>query len=232
MGAFVQKFTAENAAAQASGVGVSTASTAVTGGNCLTVFVGYHNDLARPESESVSDGTNTYVEQGVVTNDTTSNWFVKKFVAKNITGGTRAVTFVTADGNNFRSITVVESSGGDTTAPVDNKQGNFQATPGTGADAVTSGAALASTGAGLLIALSSDTGGNIAAPTAGTGMTDQGTAWTVTTAPSRVVTKVYASGTQQALFTAGNNVGHSTMIVLIKDQVAAVATPLMGQICT
>lgn len=229
-GAFVQKFSAENAAAQSGGVGLATASVAVTGSNALTVFVSYRNQVGA--SETVTDGVNTFTAQGVRSSG--GQLVEHRFVAKNITGGTRAVTFTTTDVNDVRGILVVETSGADTSSPVEpTPQSNVQAAPTTATDATTSGTAIATSGAGILIAHSLDSGAGVAAPAAGTGFTDQGTVWTGATIPSRLETKVYASGSQQATFTALNNNEHITSIVLLKDASAGGAPlPLMGQCLT
>lgn len=212
-GAFVQKFGVEAVAAQSGGTPLSTASTAVTGGNTLTVFVSYSNQLGA--AESVSDGVNTFTAQGV---RSTGALIEQRFVAANITGGTRAISFLTTDGNNVRGIAVVESSGAATSNPTDGTmKSNVQAAPTTATDATTSGTSLAVVGAGLCIAHSIDSGAGVAAPASGTGFTDRGTIWTGTTIPSRLETKSYASGNQTALFTALNNNEHTTSIVLLKD---------------
>lgn len=100
---------------------------------------------------SVTDNqSNTYT---IVDNDTTDDASapMASFYLNNITN---APTIITAhfDGNaTYRAIHVIEASGLDTTAPLDQHTIVFQTTPGTGANAVTTGA-VATTADGEFVA--------------------------------------------------------------------------------
>lgn len=209
MATWVSLDSAENVAAQSGGVGLSV-SVVMQAGNALTVFVMYRNQLGL--SESISDGVNTY---NAVGSRTSGGILIQKFVATGIAAGTRNVTFVTTDGNDVRGIAVAQTNG---SASSDGGNQNTQAAPTTAANAVISNS-VSSTGAGIAIALSVDTGAGVAAPAAGTtgSPTDRGIVWSSATIPARVESLGYASGSIQLTFTALNNNEHSTGIVLLLD---------------
>ncbi len=122
----------------------STFSRTITpaNGNLLSVVVTF---IASNNSNTVTGcadgGTNTYTAIDSIT-DTSLGVLVGiyTFYAKNITGGSLTITCsATSSAIDTAQLRVIEVSGADTTAPLDQHRTNPQTTPGLGADAVTSG---------------------------------------------------------------------------------------------
>jgi hypothetical protein len=125
-----------------------TASITATNGNLLAVSIHFIANNSSNSFATFSDGTNTYTEidrsEAVLGGDNTG---LVTGYAKNITGGALTVTATMNTSVIDRARLVVEEiSGCDTTAPLNVHAIQHQAAPGTGTDAVTSGAVTASAG--------------------------------------------------------------------------------------
>lgn len=105
--------------------------------NEVTVCWGGTDDTGIIVTDSQS---NTYVSIQRVW-DSGQNQGIEKFYSKNITGGATTVTATfSGAGRSYNRLLIAELSGLHTTAPLDVNAGQFQASPGTGTDAITSGA--------------------------------------------------------------------------------------------
>lgn len=213
MGSLVQTQTAGNAAAGTT-VGATFGSN-VTAGNLIHVFILYRTSEGTGHSVADSLG-NTYT---LIAQPVRGNRQMAHYYAANIAGGACTVTLTTPNSNQFRSLAVVEISGLDTVTPLDVHSSNVQETPGTGTDAVVSGAATA-TAAGYLSAAGIQVGdiGSGGPPAAGTGFTNDGTALPpVGVNQARLEHAAVTAGSWQATFTAGANVAHTAIMAIFKD---------------
>lgn len=220
MGTIVQTVKAEGAA---SATTIVAPTITVTAGNYLRASITYTNNLGL--GDSIADDVNGAWGAALgYAFDSGNNVRRGVYVFGPCAGGATTVTCTLTNSNPGRAIVLSEISGTtglDTGATNGGHAENFQATPGTGADGVTSGSALTATGTGLAIADSADTGAGVAAPAAGTGYSSVDT-FGATTFPGRIESKTYTGAASvQALFTAGNNVGHCTLLTLFKDVVTS-----------
>lgn len=171
--AFVQSKSATNDAS-ATTLPVTFTSN-VAAGNLIVVAV--HWGVTASEAlTSVTDGLgNTYTEIGNCRRFDASGgdgtgFEITMYYAKNIAGGACTVTANYPAARSFRRIFVMEGSGLDTAAPLDQSTGQAQAAPGTGANAVTSGSVTTvANGEWIVGTTTSDTGANT--PSGGTGFT-------------------------------------------------------------
>ena len=114
----------------------------VTAGNLIALFVVFNSGANIIDTVADSLG-NTYVLADTAVGfagDSHATYY-----AKNITGGACTVTVTLTASVGYRSLVVHEASGLDTTAPLDQHVINTQTTPGTGANAVTSGSVTTTT---------------------------------------------------------------------------------------
>ena len=136
--AYVQSAKTNAEQSDALGTIASTFGAAVGSAGAVCGAVSYHNGLGN--LTSVTDNqSNTYT---VVRNfDGTNQVGIGTFFALNITN---APTVITATYSNvsmlYRGMVIIEASGVKTSAALDQETAQWQATPGTGTDAVTSGA--------------------------------------------------------------------------------------------
>ena len=194
----------------------------VTAGNLIHVAITY--DYSLGQSDSVTDNlSNTYTQINAV-NDTTHTQRIVSYYAKNINGGAATITLNTPNSNTFRGIVIREISGCDTASPLDGNNINWQATPGTGTDALVSGNDT-NTVTAFMSAGSVRTSG-AGAPTAGTGFTSSALAFFTSAAGGgRLESKASVSvATQQATLTAAANIDHITWMAMFKEAAAGGAT--------
>ncbi len=130
-----------------------TRAITATNGNLLSVTVTFvASNTSNTVTGCADGGTNTYTAIDSLT-DTSLGVLegIYTFYAKNITGGSLTITCsATSSLINNAELRVIEVSGADTTAPLDQHFMNPQHNPGLGADAVTS-TAVTTTGNGEFI---------------------------------------------------------------------------------
>lgn len=201
------------------GTTATTISVTITVGQGSTIYVLVTNDQnPGTPTITVSDGT-SYTAIGSAVIDP-GNQEIKAFYRPNVTAGTYTVTATYSISNlDARGIVAIEAAGVIAAPLGANGPGNFQSTPTTTTDAVTSGTVQTNSSSGVLIALSLLTGAAGAAPVAGTGFTSAGTGWNVASAgnQARVESKHVSSGNVQATFTASVNSGHCTTMAFFLE---------------
>jgi hypothetical protein len=161
-----------------SGTTIALAFTSnVTAGNLTVVGVSWGAAGGVIEAlSSVADGlSNTYTR---ITNcdvvDSTNDQQHTIIYAKNIAGGACTITVTFTASRSNRGITIAEYSGADTSAPLDQSVSNFQTSPGTGTDAVTSTTKTTTANGELIAGIYTDsTSGAGTTVSAGTGFTKQ-----------------------------------------------------------
>ncbi len=159
-----------NAGSGSSGTIAVTFTSNVTAGNLICGMASWGSGTGSVSSVTDSLG-NTYTVVDTVHN-ATDGVSAATFYAKNITGGACTVTVTFDTTYDFRTVAVHEASGLDTTAPLDVHTGQAQTTPGTGANAVTSGAVTTTAAGDYIFGATTNTGGSDDTPvTAGTGYT-------------------------------------------------------------
>jgi len=209
--AFVQS-NLTNAAASTTSVAVTIS--AVGSGNLVSGCVGWTPNPTATLSSVTDDKSNTYtVVDNNGASDANGQW--STFYLKNITNGPVTITANFSGNATYRVIHVIEASGLDTSAPLDQHTMNFQTTPGTGTDAVTSGA-VTTTANGEFVAACARKGSSGASGTytVGTGYSNLITAGVVVSASeSRVQT---SAGSIAGTFTQSANNNDSTAIMTFK----------------
>lgn len=119
-----------------------SASITTTSGNLLALSIHFLAGNSANAIVGVGDGTNTYslVDEYAAAVAGLNN-HLRTYYAQNITGGALTLTVTLSSSSvSYAWINVDEVSGADTTAPLDQHVIQNQDSPGTGADAVTSGA--------------------------------------------------------------------------------------------
>jgi hypothetical protein len=119
-----------------------TVTLTLTAGNLLIVAGGYGFLSADPFVSLTSSPANTFTQIGTTLLDTVSLQRGRLYYAKNIAGGSTTITLDVNAGNNALSeawIIAHEVSGADLTSPLDGNNGQWQSSPGTATDAITSG---------------------------------------------------------------------------------------------
>jgi hypothetical protein len=190
-----------------------TATITATNGNLLIASIHWNAGNGSNAPGGVSDGTNgSYTAiDSLFASVAGENSGVSTFYVKNITGGALTVTANAGSGNVDRARLVVEEvSGCDTTAPLNVHTIQRLTAPGTGTDAITSGAVTAAAGDYVFGATSlafTDT------LTHGTGFTDgmNATHWAIE------YIAAHAGGSQAATFTgSGGGQDYFTAIATFK----------------
>lgn len=184
-----------------------------TVGNAADVFLTFPS--TRTVSSIVSSPAETWTSLGVVT-DTSNGQKVARYAATITGGGSTTITVTLDAASSFRFIGVVEvsnTSGYDSAAAAQN--GAFQNAPGTGTDAISSGATPTLTSQPALISgWSMNTAGS-GDPTPGTGFTDGGSCETVFSGTALVrfeYKRVTSTTGQAATFTGAFGSQHVTMV--------------------
>lgn len=155
---------------------------------------------------------NTYTLLDNPTEDTGNVSRAAHFYAKNIAGGANTVTATFSASLTVKKLIIHEVSGCDTTAPSDKHQANVDLNVGTGADAVTSGAAVTTTTNGQYIfGWTMSDNGNGGPEAAGTNYTIRENVSNRHSSEDRVQT---TAGSAQVTFTDGANFGSHTSGIL------------------
>ena len=206
----------------------------VTAGSTIAVYC--TSGGAGTTLTGVSDGTNTYtVVQHV--DATPDGWTNATAYAANAAGGATTVTCTFQNSTDYRAAIIHEISGTATTTPLDKNAGQFQAAPGTGTDAITSGSVTTTTDGQYIFAVTKETNlGGCPGLTA-----NAGTSYTIRdgscgnslvniAGESRVQT---SAGSIAGTFTQGSagDANWVTMMMTFKEATAASAVhllPLMG----
>lgn len=205
----------------AAGVGLTAVATLTpTAGSSLHIFVSM--DGAHTVSTIVSVPVETITLRDTIT-DTTNSQIGLDYTVDNVASGshTITVTFNSATAA-FRYIAVKEIGGtsGYDAAATAAHAGQFQPTPGTGTDGLSSGnTSTLSTQPALASGFSMDSTGG-ATPAAGTGFTSDGTGCLFGGATNLVRgenKRVTATTALAATYTAGINEPHITIVAVFKE---------------
>lgn len=197
-----------------SGAGSTTIAVTLTGvsaGNHLIVHVGWSSSAA---TCSVSDGT-AYTAATSDLDDTNEDDQI--FYLENVGAGSHTITATFSGSESFRRIRAYEVSGLQTSSSKDQSAGQKQASPGTGTDAVSSGASSATTNANdFVMGFSQDT----ADSDPGAGTISAGTGYTLF-GVNRILAveskSVAATGAQTATFTISANKTQITSVIAWKE---------------
>lgn len=157
--------------AEASGTTTAVATlTLVTAGSSIVAVLWDGSGAA--SIHTVADGQGSYTAQGPSAFDNVNNVWVQVFVLENANAGTHVITgTIDASAACFLKVVEVGASGAGAFSGANSLQ---QTSPGTGADALSSGTVTV-TGAATLIAMSTDSASVNTAdePAAGTGFTSR-----------------------------------------------------------
>lgn len=223
-GAYVNSFPGDGQTSAATVTATDTGNT--TTGNCLSVVVNWGTTDQTPTVDDVIG--NTYTLQDKVW-DATNKQGSATFVAKNITGAVLPVITGHFSPNvPDRSMIVVETSGADTTAPVDQHTGQVIASPGTGTDGATSGNMTTTTNANdFLVSFYQDIAGSNPTATAGTNYTSR---LNVTNASGQRIAaetrSVSATGAYAGTWTLNANIRSIVMVIALKDASSGATRPV------
>lgn len=202
---------------------ISATLLGVTAGNTLVAHAGW-DSVSNPTC-STSDGS-AYTSTAASIKDTGNNQSGQVFYLPNVGAGTHTITATFSASIDFRRFRVYEISGV-TAAPLDKTTGQFQASPGTGSDAVSSGATAATANTCFLLGLSQapselDPGsGTVTAGTSPTAYTIVGSNIIMSAESAASV----AAGAQTATFTQSTA---NTRITHILALIETSAVPLIG----
>lgn len=211
-----------------SAANIATSGTITVGnGDTIVVFAGVSQDMTA--SFSASDGTNTYTRRQAQYN--ASNDHTEAIlVAENVTAGTYTVTAAWDGGSRTnRTVYAIPLSGLKAASYQTGLTAN-QASPGTGADGVTTGNMTPSEQPACVIGFAFNVG-SLNTPAAGTGFTSIGTAWQLGggTDLMRAEHKRITSTSAVALTeTAGANVRHTSLAVILSEAGATAGTATPG----
>ena len=205
---------------------IAATITGVIAGNALVVFVGYGGVGL---TVTVSDGT-TYTESASgVCEDTGNNQASRVFYLANAGSGSHTITATLSSSAGYRRIRVFEISGLASSGIEDVSADQFQDTPGTTTDVISSSATATTTQADcLVLGLSQDTleadpgSGTL---TAGTGYTIVGSNL-ILGAEYKVVS---TTGAQTATFTQSVDNSHTTHVIAFKKATASSNYTLTAQ---
>lgn len=195
-------------------------------GNTVVGQISYADDGATITS-IIDDKGNHYTSYDV-TQDTGDGTVASQFILGNITGGPTVITLILSNVVQFLVILADEYSGVAASAdPRDGHVGNYQATPGTGADALTSTSITTTTNGDLIYGSTCLGSGQNGPLTAGTGYTKRRD---TTSDPFVAITASEdqvqgAAGSIAATFTQPNAGGTITFITAIKPLAGAATLP-------
>jgi len=203
--------------ASAATVAATWSNNTITG-NLICGAVTYSSGA--DEVGTIADSqSNSYTKLGSVS-DTTNGQTLTFFYAYNITGGTTptvTVTFNLHGSNSFtyRGIAIHEVSGCLTAAALEDSASQYQATPGTGANGVSSTAKTLSAG-DYVFSATMDSGTNASTHTAGTNFTrlTNGSSADVDLASEYLI--LAAGGSQAGTWTSNTNTNHITCMMAFK----------------
>ncbi|CAB4182401.1 hypothetical protein UFOVP1077_2 [uncultured Caudovirales phage] len=197
----------------------SIALTSVTAGNLLASFVGW-SDGAGTITCTVSDGT-AYTSGASKLTGGTDAQASQVFYLPNAGSGTHTSVATFSSTTTFRRHRIDEYSGLATASPIDQATGQQQNTPGTGADAISSGTTSTTANANCFVVGYTQ---NTTEIDPGTGTLTAGSGYTIfgTNKIMGVETKsVSATGAQTATFTQSVNNSHTTHVIAFKEAATA-----------
>lgn len=205
---------------------------AVGSGNCICGLLTWDNGTGATLSSVTDDKGNSYNRETTVL-DTTDNQNTAAFSRTNITNAPTVITATFSVGADSLVMVLDEFSGGSTTS-ADERDGSahggqFQSSPGTGTDAVTSGTFTTSTNGDLIWGGSNNSNGTGAFATEGTGFT-QGTRVTgpfSITCQTEYRTQSTAGSGTAATFTEAANTPLTTFMIAVKPAGGATAAPFI-----
>lgn len=196
----------------------------VTAGNLIVVCLYANKGLT-----SLAD-TRAHTYSTATANTDGSTYAFGAYYVANISGGANTVTATLTAAHTFALLSVHEYSGVITTSPLDQATFNFQATPGTGTNAITSGNVTTTTDGQLIFGCAGSTEAN-------TGVVSAGTNYTIRQNPlndNPSEDRVQASaGSTAATFTTNDTTAsYHSLIATFKAGASAGVTPrrrmLMG----
>lgn len=167
--AFIQQVQVEGTGA----VGSINVTLTPTAGNHLVVVA--YSASGPSTSITISDGVNTY---NTLASNTNAANYGAIYDAQNVAGGSTTITATTVGGGYMRGLYVREDSGLAGGYITGTGVAALQAAPGTGANAVTTGAITINTVPCALIGFSIATSGASNNPLVGTGFTGRTAVWT------------------------------------------------------
>lgn len=207
-----------------------TLGATVGNGNCICGYVSWDTSTGANLSSVTDDKGNTYNLESAAT-DTGNNQSMGAFSRTNITNAPQTITATLSVGADSFSVLLDEFSGGSTTS-ADERDGaahggQWQSSPGTAADGVTSGTFTTSVNGDLLW------GGTVVPPS--TQIASNGTAFstgTQQTGPfysgqSEYRTQATAGSGTAATFTQATNNSRLTFLISIKPLSGAAAAPFI-----
>jgi hypothetical protein len=213
----------------------TASSTAVTGGAGDTAAAGDTMEVAifytRASGTSISSITdtqgNTYTINGSLVDDGS---ILKGAVYKAVNcagGGTNTIT-CTMSGSTTNIFIGIARINGASTSPYDTSTGQYQATPGTGANGVTSGTSATLATQPALVTVWTQPNTMNTSIAAGTGFTSYQTGDGLYGSTSKFMLeyqRVTATTALAGTFTAGANVGHLTILSVYKEATSG-TTPI------
>lgn len=201
------------------------ASITVTAGNHIIAHVGWSDSGAI--TATCSDGT-SYTSGAARVRDATEAQSGQVFYLENASGGSHPVTATFSTTTGFRRIRLYEVSGLLTSSSLDQATGQAQVTPGTGTDAISSGASSTTTNANDFVMGFAQDASN-ASP--GSGTVSAGTGYTAALASVTMTGEsksVTTTGAQTATFTQSVAAARITHVVAFMESVARSQLLLMG----
>lgn len=206
---------------------VAATITGVTAGNTLVAHISWGDPSFTTITTtcSVSDGS-AFTSGDSRRIDTDNTQASQPFYRENVGSGSHTVTATfdiasIATAVPYRSIRVYEFSGLATSGSLDQSTGQFQASPGTGSDGISSSATVSTTNANdFVVGLNNETSsGTGAGTTAGTGFT----LVTGLHSLNGEYKNVSATGAQTATLTQSSNEHRITHVIAFKQAAAAAA---------
>jgi hypothetical protein len=177
----------------------------------------------------VSDGS-AYTSTDAAVSDGVNGQACQLFYRENVSSGKHVVTMTVSPTTGGKGIALAEITDGKLSSSLNvHGPGQLQATPGTGTDAITSGAAQTNTGQPALVFGFTMNSGGSATSSIGTGFTLAGTGWGFGTTPLLLTVeskRVTALAGQQATFTGANSAHITQMAVFL--ELPDVAIPAVG----
>lgn len=183
-------------------------------------------------TETLSDGTNTYSLLGHV-NIAADTQTYSIYECKDAAAGTFTLAFTPGSAQAFRGICAANQAGLDNTT-AGQEIGQTQASPGTGANAITSTTLTPASQPGMLMGFGIDDAGSAVTVSAGTGFTTRGTIanWDSGIGDiSRVEDiRLTATTAKAATFTASSAPGHTVAFAVFVPESGGAVAPTYPQL--
>lgn len=188
----------------------------VTAGNLIVITLYANKGLT-----SIAD-TLTHTYSTATANTDGSTYVFGCYYVANISGGANTVTATLTAAHTFALMTVQEYSGAATSSPLDQATFAFQATPGTGANAITTGNVTTTTDGQLIFGAAGSTEANTATVSAGTNYTIRQNPLSDNPSEDRIQTT--AAATAVTFTTTDTTASYHSLVATFKAAAAA-ATP-------